>query len=318
MDVPPCLCNLSLYNMKKFFLKPSILLLLIVSLSSCTFQHHEVEVSPTHSKSQGENVRVALVLSGAGAKAIVHAGVISALEKHNIPIDLIVGSSAGSLVGLFYADSKDIEHVKQVLSEMSRKNVLDVPPSYAMVRSVVFNTGAKLEKFDNFLKERVKSERFEDLKVPLVVVGTDVDTGRSVMYNSGPVIPSVLASVSIPGIFEPVKLGDHVLTDGGVAAPVPVLEAKSYKPRIVIAVNATVPKFTALRSHKDLMYRSYAISYNNLAALETSFADIQIVPDMSRFNWLKDFDKEDKEKIFQEGFIATEKVIDQIKYKLSH
>jgi hypothetical protein len=96
-----------------------------------------------------------------------------------------------------------------------------------------------------------------------------------------------------------------------------VLEAKKYNPKVIIAVNATVLQFTEIRSHKDLMYRSYAISYNNLAALETSLADVQIVPDMANFNWLKDFNKEDKEKIFNQGFIATEKVINQIKNKLS-
>ena len=113
------------------------------------------------------------------------------------------------------------------------------------------------------------------------------------------------------------KLGKHVLTDGAVVAPVPVLEAKSYKPKIIIAVNATVPKFTAIKSHKDLMYRSYAISYNKLAELETSLADVEITPDMSKFSWLTDFTKEEKEKIFQEGFIATEKAINQIKAKLN-
>jgi NTE family protein len=264
-----------------------------------------------------KDIRVALVLSGAGSKAIAHAGVISALEKHNIPIDLIVGSSAGSLVGLFYADSKDINKVKNLFLNTNRSTFLDHSAAYALVSTLLFNSAAKLDKFEKFLHSNIKAENFEDLQIPLVVTGTNIISGHRVIFNSGPVVPAVLSSSSIPGIFEPVRISDNTLIDGAVASPVPVMQAKKFNPKTIIAVNATSPSDAIdIYTATDLLYRSYVISYFELAKLETSMADIQIVPDLDKYNWLEDFTPEVKEEIFQAGFDATEKLIHDIKLKV--
>jgi len=303
----------------KSFIKNTFVAVVCLLNVSCALTYHDVKYAPTNIETNNsKNIEVALVLSGAGSKAIAHAGVIAALEKHNIPIDVIVGSSAGSIVGLFYADSKDINAVKKSLLDTSRKNIIDKSPTYTVVSSVIFNSATKLEKFQEYLEKNVKARKFEDLKIPLLVVGTDVDTGNRVVYNSGPVIPAVLASSSIPGIFEPVKMNDIILIDGAVAAPVPVIHAKKLNPKIIIAVNATSPlDGEIINTSTSLLYRAYSISYYELAKIEASFADVIITPDISRFNWLHDLHIQDKEALFQEGFAAGEKAIEEIKLKLS-
>lgn len=305
--------------MVRFYLQKALLLAICLLNVGCAITYHDVKHLPTYTESNHpKKIEVALVLSGAGSKAISHAGVIAALEKHNIPIDLIVGTSAGSIVGLFYADSKDINAVKKALLDTSRKNIIDNSTTYTFVSSMVFNTATKLKKFEEYLEKNVKSRKFEDLKLPLLVVTTDVDSGNRVLYNSGPVIPAVLASSSIPGIFEPVKMKDIILIDGAVAAPVPVLHAKKLNPKIIIAVNATSPlDGEAINTSTSLLYRAYSISYYELAKIEASFADVIITPDISRFNWLHDLHIQDKEALFQEGFAAGERAIKEIKLKLS-
>jgi len=305
--------------MVHYYIQRALLLAVCLINVGCAITYHDVKHLPTHIETNNsKNIEVALVLSGAGSKAISHAGVIAALEKHDIPIDLIVGSSAGSIVGLFYADAKDINAVKKALLDTSRKNIIDNSTTYTFVSSMVFNSATKLKKFQDYLEKNVKARKFEDLKIPLLVVATDVDSGNRVVYNSGPVIPAVLASSSIPGIFEPVKMDDIILIDGAVSAPVPVMHAKRLNPKIIIAVNATSPlDGEVINTSTSLLYRAYSISYYELAKIEASFADVIITPDIARFNWLNDFDIEDKEALFQEGFIATEKVIKELKIKLS-
>lgn len=300
------------------YIKKIIAIALCLLNVACGLNYYNVTKGPTIAPYDSSNdIKVALVLSGAGSKAIAHAGVISALEKHNIPIDLIVGSSAGSLIGLFYADSKDIHKVKNLFLTTGRDTLLDHSATYALVKSVVFNRSAKLDKFAKFLRSNIKAENFEDLKIPLVVTGTNLIKGHRVIYNSGPVIPAVLTSSSIPGIFEPVKISGEILIDGAVASPVPVMQAKHFKPKMVIAVNLTTSSDSKdLHTASDLLYRSYVISYAELARLETSLADIQIAPDLSEYDWLDDLTPEVKEKIFQAGFDATEKWIHDIKLML--
>lgn len=301
------------------YIHKALVLVICLLTVSCALTYHDVKSAPANLESNNsKNIEVALVLSGAGSKAIAHAGVIAALEKHNIPIDLIVGSSAGSIVGLFYADSKDIKAVKRALLSASRKNIIDSSTTYTFVSSIVFNSATRLQKFQEYLEKNVKSRKFEDLKIPLLVVATDVDSGNRVVYNSGPVIPAVLASSSIPGIFQPVKMNDMVLIDGAVAAPVPVIHAKKLNPKIIIAVNATSPlDGEVINTSRSLLYRAYSISYYELAKLEASFADVVITPDIAKYNWLDDFHKQDKEALFQEGFLAGERAIKEIKIKLS-
>ncbi|MCH9753366.1 MAG: patatin-like phospholipase family protein [Alphaproteobacteria bacterium] len=285
---------------------------------SCGLSYHKVDSFPEYvDHNNSQEIRVALVLSGAGSKAIAHAGVISALEKHNIPIDLIVGSSAGSLVGLFYADSKDIQKVKNLFLNTTRTTLLEHSATYAFVSSVVFNTAEKLNKFEKFLESNIKAKNFEDLQIPLAVTGTNIMSGHRVLYNSGPVIPAVLSSSSIPGIFEPVKISGNIVVDGAVASPVPVMQARMFNPRTIIAVNATSGSDSRdIIASADLLYRAYAISYFELAKLETSLADIAIIPELDKYDWLEDFTPEVKEDIFQAGFDATEKIIHDIKLKV--
>jgi NTE family protein len=178
-----------------------------------------------------ERIRVALVLGGGGAKGLAHVGVLEVFEKANIPIDLIVGCSAGSIVGSLYADYPDAEYVRSVLEPMSSTTLLDINIFKARFG---LSQGYSLVRV---LRKNLNVNCIEDLSIPLVIVATDLKTGELVPFAGGPIIPAVKASCAIPLVFVPVPLHGRVCVDGGVADPVPAKVAKYFGAEFVIAVD---------------------------------------------------------------------------------
>ena len=205
--------------------------------------------------------RVALVLGGGGARGFAHLGVIQVLVEHHIPIDLIVGTSAGSIVGAQYADNPEIKSLTQSVVNTPNSAVLGI--NIGHWRSGLIS-GYRMQ---NYLLKHMRSKSFRDLKIPFIAVATNFVNGRRIVIKSGPVAPAVNASAAIPGIFEPITLYGHLLVDGGVSDPVAVDVARAYHPRVIIAVN--------IDSHPDpkiahgvfkRMYRGFALLSNNFTS----------------------------------------------------
>jgi NTE family protein len=215
--------------------------IILVSASSCRYRYHETTEQPSEKLYTNKKINVALALSGAGSKGIVHAGVIAAFEKNKIPIDLIVGSSAGALVGALYAEHKSANKVKAILMAAKRSDFLQGSPTSNLLGAATFNKSANFSSFSKFLDQSIGSKTFEDLNMPLAIVATDIKHSKARIYNSGPIYPAIIASCSIPMLYMPVKIGDDILVDGGVIAPVPVRQALKFNPKIIIAINAVSP-----------------------------------------------------------------------------
>jgi NTE family protein len=178
-----------------------------------------------------ENVRVALVLGSGGIRGMAHVGVIEVLEQAGIPIDLIVGCSAGSIVGALYADNPDICAVKKSVAKIKTNHILDFDLmdcrfGLCQGRSLRFVLNADLE-----------AETFDQLKIPLVIVATDLHTGELVPIANGDIVRAVEASSAIPFLFCPVDFQGRVLVDGGTVCPVPVIVAKDLGADVIIAVD---------------------------------------------------------------------------------
>ena len=296
-------------------MKKSFFILIAIFLSSCSLSRNYKPLPLTKPDSPVfKDVNVVLVLGGGGAKGIAHVGVIDVLEKNNIPIDLIVGTSAGSVVGAFYASSKDVNFTRKKLINVSKWDVLDISIIGAL--SAPFSlegpvTGYKLEKF---LYENLPSEDFKDLKIPLVVVSADVKSNEPYILDSGAIPPAVVSSSSIPALFSVAKLYGHNLTDGGAIYPVPVEIAKKYNPKIIIAVNICSPPTLGMpKNAADLSYRSYWMSYYKLCQMQSSQADISIEPDLYGFGI---FDDSKNNELYQKGKEAGLAAIPKIKAKL--
>ncbi len=276
--------------MQKYF-KFFLLIILLSSCMSKTIYQDTAEQAPAKELS---NIKIALVLGGGGSKGIAHIGAIEALREHNIPIDLIVGTSAGSAMGAFYADGQSIEEIKQKLMPASKWDVLD--PSFSQAMQMFSNpTGILRGKaIKKFIEQNINAKNIEDLKIPLIVVTADIDTGELYLIRTGLISAAVNASSAIPGIFSPVKLYNKTLVDGGIIEPVPVRVAKLYHPKMIIAIDITSPAPpTKIYNAFELIYKANWIAYYQLARMQSKLADIDIHPQLTGHGIFEDHKKQE-------------------------
>lgn len=263
-----------------------------------------------------KKVKVALVLGGGGAKCIAHLGVLSVLEKNNIPIDLIVGTSGGSIVGSLYADKPNASQLKNEYFAFKQADLISFSLLSALdgarsLRSSIVNG----ENGEKFLQQNLKAKTFDKLKIPFIAVATDVVTGKTVALDRGPIPPAVRASYSIPGLFAPVTLYGKTLVDGGVTAPLGIEIAKEYDPEIIIAVDVSYGITESNVSNMiELTYKSLSITYYTLNNLLAKEADILIKPDVKDVGL---FDDHKREELYRAGVEAATKALPEIKRKLN-
>jgi len=176
--------------------------------------------------------KVGLVLGSGSSRGWAHIGVIEALEAENIPIDYVAGSSVGSYVGALYA-SGSLKSLKDFVLKMDGKKVF----SYF---DVVFPRSGLLDgtkKLKELFSIHTDVADFSELKIPVLMVATDLVTGKKAVLKSGDILRALRATTSIPGLFAPVKVKDRWLVDGGLVDPVPVGVARALEADVVIAVD---------------------------------------------------------------------------------
>lgn len=279
--------------------------MLFVFVVGCDTKHDFPDnPCPIPSIAHPECARVALVLGGGGTRGVAHVGVLAEFEKAGIPIDIIVGCSAGSIVGALYADYPNAAHVKRLLIPLRTWDILDVNLLYWRYG---FVQGRALT---SFLKSNLRSRYFEQLQIPLYVVATDVLAGELVSMNSGLIIPAVRASSSVPLVFPPVLLYERWLVDGGVADPVPVATAKETGAAIVIAVDLStlLPK-TCPTNLFGVASRSAEIKFLLQSESCVNGADVVIRPDLGNMGI---FDDKNQEYVYEAGAQAARKAIPKI------
>ena len=175
---------------------------------------------------------VGLVLGSGSSRGWAHIGAIEALEEENIPIDFVAGSSIGSYVGALYACGS-LKSLKDFVLKMDGKRVF----SYF---DVVFPRSGLLDatkKLKELFSIHTDVNDFTELNIPVLMVATDLVTGKKVVLKSGNIFSALRATMSIPGLFAPVKVKDHWLVDGGLVDPVPVGVARALEADVVIAVD---------------------------------------------------------------------------------
>lgn len=253
--------------------------------------------------------KVALVLGSGGAKGYAHIGVIQVLANAGVPIDLIVGASAGSTIGVLYADNKNILKTKRIMMGAGFWTFADI--------SNVPSIKGAMEgyQFQRFLLKNLHARQFNQLKIPLVVATTDLKTGKTLAISSGPIPPAVEASAAIPGLVQPVHLYGHVLVDGAMADPVPVNLAKKYRPEVIIAVNITNKLEAEMPSTALGIYdRAFDIAWVRLADFSAQNADIVIHPKVGNAST---FDLDEKWQLYRAGQRAARSALPKIKRLLA-
>lgn len=250
--------------------------------------------------------QVALVLGSGGARGYAHLGVLQALEEAGIPVDVIAGSSAGSVVAALYADTGSAENTKKIMLSAGFWDFTELS-----------NFGAagviKGSSFEAFMLKHMRSHNFADLHKKLLVAATDIKTGETYTIQSGPVIPAVLASAAIPGFIYPVKLYHHTLIDGGISDPVPVNLVKQYHPKVIIAVNLTkmISKGTP-SSALGVSQEAFNIMMRHLTRESLRGADVVISPDVVDTT----FDTSHRKEIYLAGLKAGRAAIPKIRQLL--
>lgn len=293
----------------------SLAICLLLQTGCATIQRPKIYIPKTAPTPRPiKNIDVALVLGAGGSRGLAHLGVIEVLEREGVPINLIVGSSAGSLVGALYADCPNSAEVKQKVIRLKKKDLLDLSVGalfQALVRLTGPIQGHALEKF---VVERLEADWFEELKIPMIAVATDVDNNHITLLRSGPIAPAVHASSALPPFFCPVRLYRKTLIDGGVIAPVPVQVAKLFSPKLIIAVDISTPPSRARLSNAlELVYRSMHISFYELSRMQSTKADITIHPMLMGYGTFED---QYNIQLYEKGKEAAEDAIESIKEEL--
>jgi NTE family protein len=175
--------------------------------------------------------KIGLALGSGSARGWAHIGVIRALSEAGIRVDCVAGTSIGALVGAVYA-AGNIDTLEEVVLELDWKQI-------AYFFDVVFPKSGLIDgkKVADFFRSHVQEKNIEDLALPFRAVSTDLTTGREVVMKQGDIIEAVRASISVPGIFTPVKRNGAILVDGGVVNPVPVSVVREMGADFVIAVD---------------------------------------------------------------------------------
>lgn len=236
-----------------------------------------------------ENVNVALALGGGGSKGMVHLGVLEVFEEYGIPIDIIVGTSAGSIIGSLYANHQDTAKMKDMLLTLNSQDLLDVSLTDSLYFFSDIIGPVRGQYLEEFVIDHYTVRNLEDLRLPFVAVATDVANDRSITLDSGSIATAIHASSAIPPLFTPVNAYGMLLVDGGVVEPVPVLTAKKYDPKIIIAVDISTPgRGYDMYNMFDVTYRSMYISYYVMSRMQSALADVTIHPDLAGFGVFND------------------------------
>jgi NTE family protein len=230
-----------------------------------------------------------LVLGSGAARGYAHIGFLKVIESEGIDFDFFVGCSIGSVIGALTASGMKATKLEKLALSIKPTRllrlVLPSRPSQAFINS---------KRIQAFLEELIPVKTFEELKKPLFIVATSLTNGRLVVFDSGPLTPAIMASISIPIIFPAVKLNGEFLVDGGVLSPLPVRVARERFPHAkIIGIDLSrsdVLNISNLKNRESLnIYETalYAVVLMQLelARKDYQMADLVISPDLSDFGF---------------------------------
>lgn len=218
--------------------------------------------------------RLGLALGGGAARGFAHIGVIQVLEEAGIRADLVVGTSAGSLVAALYAAGKSGAELAAMALTMDESAITDWSfPSRGLIRG---------EALARYVREQTGGRLIEQMPTPLGIVATDLDSGAGVLFRRGDTGTAVRASSAVPAVFQPVRIAEREYVDGGLVSPVPVRFAREMGAEMVIGVDiSTPPDGAATDGTLRLLLQTFAIMGKSINRFELREADIVLRPPLT-------------------------------------
>jgi NTE family protein len=281
----------------------------VLALGACSFGPKPAEPLPVTAvpKPPLPKPRIALALGGGAARGFAHIGVIKALEAQGIVPDVIVGTSAGSVVGAMYAGGYSGFELQRLAFDMDEAAISDW--------SLLGRGLMKGELLQNYINRVLNNRPIEKLGKTFAAVATDLQDGTPIAFRSGNTGMAVRASSAVPGIFEPVSIGGREYVDGGLVSAVPVKAARSMGADLVIAVDISArPKTGRVEGMLDVLLQTVTIMSQSLSRFETPLADVVIRPAAGTIG-ATDF--REKHLAILEGERATQAAIPEIRAKIS-
>ncbi len=228
-------------------------------------------VPPVAARPAPKPPRIGLALGGGAARGFAHIGVIQVLEAAGIRPDLVVGTSAGSLVAALYASGKNGAELEAVALTLDEGAITDWAfPSRGVIRG---------EALARFVRQHTGNLPIERQKLPLGIVATELDSGAGVLFQRGDTGSAVRASSSVPAVFQPVLIGGKEYVDGGLVSPVPVRYARQMGAELVLAVDiSTPPDGRPTGDTMQVLLQTFAIMGKSINQFELRSADLVVRP----------------------------------------
>lgn len=257
-----------------------------------------------------KKIRIGLALGGGAARGFAHIGVIKALEAQGIYPEIVVGTSAGSVVGALYASGLGGFALQKTAMEMDEATISDwALPLFGASTGVL-----KGEALQSYVNKAVKNQPMEKLKLRFGAVATDLKNGEPILFQRGNTGQAVRASSAVPSVFQPVRIGTRSFVDGGLVAPVPVRFVREMGADFIIAVNiSTQTDVQATVSSLDVLMQTFTIMGQRLNHYELKDADIVIQPALGKMGGA---DFNGRNLAILAGEQAAAAVMPQIKAKL--
>ena len=278
-------------------------LLIAILLSACAAP----PPAPTPIPTPKPPLRIALVLGGGAARGFAHIGVIKALEAQGIVPDMVVGTSAGSVVGALYASGMSGFELQSLALQMQENMLEDwTLPNRGVLKG---------EALQDFINQKVKNLTIQKLPKPLGVVATDLQSGEMTLFRTGNTGMAVRASSAVPGLFQPVEISGREYVDGGLTSPVPAQSARTMGADFVIAVDiSNVSRRDKLTGTLDVLLQTFTIMGHTISRHELEDADVVIRPNTAA---VSSTDFEGRHLAILEGEKAAAAIMPELKAKLA-
>ena len=233
-----------------------------------------VVLAPPVSRPAPKPPVIGLALGGGAARGFAHIGVIQVLEEAGIRPDLVIGTSAGSLVAALYASGKSGTELASLAQTMDETAITDWAfPGRGLIRG---------EALARYVREHTGGRSIEQMRLPLGIVATDLDNGQGIVFRSGDTGTAVRASSAVPALFQPVRIGAREYVDGGLVAPVPVRYARQMGAKLVIAVDITeLPDGAPTGDAMRMLLQTFSIMGRSINQFELREADIVLRPKLA-------------------------------------
>ena len=253
--------------------------------------------------------KLGLALGGGAARGFAHIGVLQVLEEEGIKPDFIAGTSAGSLVAALYASGKTSTQLTWLAESMDESQLTDWTLPFAG-RGVL--RGEALGKYVN---SQLNGLKIEDMKIPLGIVATDLQTGEGILFRRGDVATAVRASSAVPSVFEPVRIGQRDYVDGGLVSPVPVLYVKQMGAQYIIAVDiSSRPEDAKTSDIFKVLLQTFSIMSKSISQLELPQAHVVVRPALPNVG-SAEFSA--RKKSIEAGRAAMKQALPQVKAALA-